>query len=138
MSTVQDLLNQSKPSTRTENIPPAVYPAEVIKVEFDTRYVDLALIITYRLQGEKKDFTYVDRYIMNVRFKRSRDFYRYLANNGIQNEKDYVDCREQLDLRWNYTRTGRKELTVYDRVFLGSKENAGGTEAEEVTNVFSI
>ena len=138
MSSIQNLLSRNKPSTHTKSIPPAIYPAEVIKVEFDTRYVDTAVIITYRLKGETRDYTYVDRYIMNARFKRSRQFYRYLANNGIQNEDDYVGCHEQLDLRWDFSRTGRKELTVYDRVFLGSKEAAGGTEAEKVTNVSSI
>ena len=41
----------------------------------------------------------------------------------IEDVEDYVGCREELDLKWNFSNTGRKELTVDNRVFLGFEDN---------------
>ena len=108
MIPVQKMLSMSKQknTTRRETAPPGVYDAKVVKVEFDNRYKDGAIIVTYELVGEKKSYTFKERFVINERFKRSREFSDYLDNLGIEDVEDYVGCREELDLKWNFSNTG--------------------------------
>ena len=127
---VQDFLEQSRSTSRRETIPPAIYPAVVKSVKIDDRYADTAVVITYELQGDNKVYTYNETFIKSQRFERTRDFYKHLASIGIEDENDFVGCREELDLRWNFTNIGKKELKVVNREFIGFDDE--GTESDEV------
>ena len=119
MSSIQARLASTTANTRKDHIPPNIYPSTVVKVEYDTRYKDGAYILTYLLQGKSKTYTYEERFIDNTRFARTRKFYRYLAKNGIDEVEDFEGCHEEVDLRWDFTNTGKRELTIADRTFIG-------------------
>ena len=76
-----------------------------------------------RTRRRKKSYTFKERFVINERFKRTREFCDYLNDHGIENAEDFVGCREELDLKWQFTNTGRKELTIDNRVFLGFEDN---------------
>lgn len=132
MTSIQEFLAQSKTTSRKESIPPAIHPSKVKKVILDTRYKDDAIIITYELYSDKKTYQFEERFIKNKRFERTRKFFEYLADNGIINETDFVGCHEELDLRWNFTRTGKRELTIVNRTFIGfDDEDIASSDADE-------
>lgn len=89
---VQTFLAQSRTVSRKETAPPAVYTAKTIKVEFDTRYKDTAVVVIYELQGQHKTYEYEERFICNKRFKRTREFYDFLDEVGFVDEDEYVGC----------------------------------------------
>ena len=119
MASIQDLLNQKKNGSRKETVHPGIYPSKVSKVEYDERYADGAYIITYELQGKNKQLNHQELFIDNIRFERTFEFYNYLMENGITCVEDFLGCSEELDLRWKFTNTGKRELTVNTRKFIG-------------------
>ncbi len=132
MSTISNFLAKSKTKSRKSTINPGIYISKVASVELDTRYKDDALVITYELETGNKTNNYKERFILNNRFKRTVDFYKYLYNNGISNVDDFVGCYEEIDLRWDFTYTGKKELTIVNRKFLGfNNGNCKQCEADE-------
>lgn len=119
MASIQARLAQATAKSSKDQIPPAIYPSTVVKVECDDRYKDGAYIITYELLGKKKTYTHQECFVNNLRFERTRTFYQYLDDNGIEYVEDFVGCREEVDLRWNFSHTGKRELTITDRKFFG-------------------
>lgn len=137
MSTIQNFLAQSKAKSRKSAINPGIYVSKVVSTEIDTRYKDNALVITYELETGNKTVNFKEYFILNNRFDRTTEFYKYLNSNGVLDEDDFVGCYEELDLRWDFTYTGKKELTIVKRKFLGfynsnqgkTKETGGDTNA---------
>lgn len=129
MSSVQEFLAMSRKNkqSRRETIPPGVYRSKVIRVEIDNRYQKGAVVVTYELKDKKKNYTFKEVFIDDDRFERTVDFFDYLSELGIENLEDFVGCEEELDLKWNFTAKGRKELTIDTRKFLGFADD----EADE-------
>lgn len=116
---IQSFLAQSRTVSRKETAPPAVYTAKTIKVKFDTRYKDTAVVVSYELQGQHQTYEYEERFICNKRFKRTREFYDFLDAAGFVDEDEYVGSIVELDLRWNFTNAGKRELTTESRRLIG-------------------
>ena len=119
MASIQEFLAQSKSYAHKESIPPAVYTSKVKKVKIDNRYKDTAVVIIYELTGEDGEYRFEECFVKNSRYPRTRKFYKYLSKIGVTSEEDFVGCCEELDLRWDFTNTGKRELTIVERTFLG-------------------
>lgn len=130
MATIQNFFKNSK-KTRKKVLKPGIYISTVTNVTIDTNYIDTALIVSYRLQNSNSSFEFSERFIKNSRFSRTVDFYEYLVENGIESEEAFIGCSETLELKWNFTRTGKRELTITSREFVSHPETNRKTTAEQ-------
>ena len=118
---IQDFLKNSKP--RKKALDPGTYKATVTDITIDDRYRDTAIIVSYHLQKANSIFEFKERFIRNSRFPRTVNFYEYLEENGIENEDDFIGCSETLELKWNFTSKGQRELTITSREFVSHPES---------------
>lgn len=102
-----------------ETIPPGEYQTKIVDVKIDDRYVKQALILTYDVFTSEKILKHSERFIKSNRFKRTRDFDKYLTENGINSEENLLGLREKLVFKWNFASSGKREISVVDRKFLG-------------------
>lgn len=130
MASIQEMLN-NKVKTRKETTPPGVYTSKVLNIKYDDRYSDGAYVITYELQGQNKTYAHTEYFINSFRFERTRKFYKYLNEHRIAEIDDFVGCIEELDLRWNFTNTGKRELKVHTRKFIGVTPQAASSSQLE-------
>ena len=121
MSSIQERLAaaKAKANAKTANIFPGRYHSRVAAVEEDHRYLNGAIRITYELQGQNQMYTYSEIFICDPNNDRTCAFYKYLLQNGINTEEEFIGAKEEIDLRWNFTKTGTRLLTIADRTFLG-------------------
>lgn len=127
---IQDFLTQSR-KQRKSSLIPGTYQSLVTNIAIDDSYKDTALIVYYRLQKNNSFFEFSERFIKNSRFSRTLDFYEYLLKNGIESEEEFIGCSENLELKWNFTSKGKRELTITDRNFVSFPKNDDETTAEE-------
>ena len=130
---IQDFLTQSR-QQRNPSLTPGVYQSTVVNITEDARYKDTALIITYCLQKNNSFFEFSERFIKNSRFSRTVDFYEYLVENSIESEEAFIGCSETLELKWNFTTTGKRELTITSREFVSHPETNRKTTAEQTSD----
>jgi hypothetical protein len=121
MAIQEFLKNSRKPSRKV--LTPGTYTSTVTNVTIDDQYKDTALIVSYCLQKNNSVFEYKERFIRNSRFPRTVNFYEYLEENGIENEDDFIGCSETLELKWNFTSKGQRELTITSREFVSHPES---------------
>lgn len=131
---MQDFLkNARKPSKKV--LYPGTYKATVTDITIDDRYRDTAIIVSYHLQKANSIFEFKERFIRNSRFPRTVDFYEYLEENNIENENDFIGCSETLELKWNFTSTGKRELTITSREFISHPEDVFETTNDKTGDV---
>lgn len=128
MASIQTFLAQSKQKTAKNTVSPATYDSFVEDVAIDDRYKDQVLVVTYKLKNGDNVYEFQERFVKNPRFQRTREFFDYLFSNGIDDEKEFVGCHEVLELKWNFTKSGKRELTIVNREFVGV------TADDEVSN----
>ena len=129
MASIQTFLAQTRQKSTPITLTPDTYDACVHDISYDQRYKDEVVVITYHLSKDGKTFTFKERFVKNPRFQRTRDFFEYLYSNGIDDETSFIGCHEVLDIKWNFINSGKRELTIVNRKFIGdSAENEVSTE----------
>lgn len=121
MGSIQERLAtaKAKAMAKKTSILPGRYPSIVTAVDEDNRYLNGAFRITYELQGQDQTHVFSELFLMDPNNDRTCAFYRYLLQNGIQTEEDFVGAKEELVIRWNFARNGARMLTIAERTFLG-------------------
>jgi hypothetical protein len=105
-----------------------VYESTVISVHWAEDYADeTAFEIEYDLtSADGKKFTYSEIFYTlkkSPRNKRSKDFRKYLENNGLSDPEELHGCKEKLTFKKNVHRN-RTYIEIVEREFLGKPEDA--------------
>ena len=119
MTSIKKFSNTSKKTNKSTTIAPGTYNSTVVGVDFDDRYRDGAYVIKYEVDIGGKKAHHSEIFVDNPRFTRTRDFYNYLEDNGIDDIEEFKGCCEEIRIKWNFTNSGQRKLTIDSRKFLG-------------------
>ena len=115
----------SSPKTKGKpKLPSGFYTSTVKAVEEPDDYKAGTVVkVTYELIDENGEvFSHSELFILNAGNQRTRDIEEYLASQGMEEWKDFVGCREKVEIRKNPSRYGGSLPTIVDRQFLGREE----------------
>ena len=117
-----------KRTTHKRKLTAGIYESLVVSTDFHPDYVnESALLVTYSLTDKLgREFSYKETFINDRRNDRTRDFFKYLEENGIPIDalENFCGCKEKITLKKN-PRGNRVYLTIAHREFISGADGSG-------------